>query len=152
MLLHQMGDDFRVGFGRKFMPFFCELSFKGEIVFYDSVVDHDYLAGAVAVRMGIFLARTPVGGPTCMADSVSAVALQRLETDDLFQVPQFALGPAYLEAFMLPVAVACNRDAGGVVPAIFETTQPFNNYGNHTLFTYVTNNSTHSDVLVDDFQ
>jgi hypothetical protein len=134
------------------MSFLGKLSLQGEIVFHDSIVDDHNFPGAVAVGMGILFAWTPMSGPACMAYSVSAVALQGLQADNLFQVPQLAFCPAYLQAFVLPVSIAGHGNAGGIVPAIFQTPQPVNNHGNDTLFAYVTDNSTHGDILVDDFQ
>jgi hypothetical protein len=152
MFFHQMGDDLCIGFRGEFMPFLGKLSLQGEIVFHDSIVDNHNFPGAVAVGMGILFARTPMSGPARMTYSVSAVAIEGLKADDLFQVPQLAFCPAYLQAFVLPVSVAGDGNAGGIVSAIFKTPQPINNYGNDTLFAYVTDNSTHGDVLVDDFQ
>jgi hypothetical protein len=94
ILLDQVRDNFGIGFGRKLVAFFNQFLFEAEIVFYDSVVYHDNLAGAVAVRMRIFFRRSSVGGPASVADSVTA--MQRLKADYFFQVAKFSFGPANL--------------------------------------------------------
>ena len=90
-----MRDDFGVGLGGELVAFFNQLLLQAEIVFDDAVVhDHD-LAGAVAVRMGIFFGGTSVRGPARVADAVGAV--ERVQADDFFQVAQLAFGAADLQ-------------------------------------------------------
>jgi hypothetical protein len=75
-----------------------------------------------------------------MPNAVSA--FQRLEPDYLFQVAQLSLSAAKLHCAV--VAVAGDGDAGGVISAIFELPQPFNNDGHNALFAYVTYDATHN--------
>jgi len=96
------------------MSFTGELFFESEIVFNDSVVDHDDPAGAIPMRMGVFFRRTAVSRPARVANSVGPI--EGIETDQVFKVAQFALCPPNLE----PTAVPGNRDAGGVIPAILK--------------------------------
>ncbi len=119
------------------MAALSELLLEREIVLDDAVVDHDDLAGAVAVRMGVLFGGTSVSGPARVADAVGAV--HRLEADDLFEVAQLALGAADFE----PFAVAGDRDARGVVSAILEPLEAIEDHGNHALFTDVSDDSTH---------
>ena len=72
ILFNEVRHDFRVRLCRELMARFQEFFPEFEIVFDDSVVnDHD-LAGAVAVRVGVFLGGAAVGGPARVADAVSA--------------------------------------------------------------------------------
>ena len=117
ILLDQMSDDFGIGFGGELVAFIDQVLFQREIVLNDSIVhDHD-LPGAVAMRMGVLFRGAAVSGPAGVANAVGAV--QRLEADDFFEITQLALGAADLET----VAVAADRDAGGVVAAIFQAPQ-----------------------------
>ncbi len=63
VFLHQVRDHFGVGLGDKLVALELELLFELPVVFDDAVVDHHDVAGAIAMRMCIFLAWTPVGGP-----------------------------------------------------------------------------------------
>ena len=62
--------DFGVGLGDELVSLPLQFVFEVEIVFDDAVVDHDDLAGAIAVRMGVFLGRTSVRRPPGVADPV----------------------------------------------------------------------------------
>jgi hypothetical protein len=63
---------------------------EDEIVFDDAVVHDDDVAGAVAMRVGIFLGGTAVGGPARMADAVDAVG--GIGADGFFKVAELARG------------------------------------------------------------
>src|SRR4029077_5326695 len=93
-LLHQVGDDFGIGFGGELVPFFNQLLLKRDVVFDDPVVHHDNAPGAVPMGMRVLFSGTAVRGPAGMTDSVGAI--QRLETNYFFQVTQLAFGPANL--------------------------------------------------------
>jgi hypothetical protein len=64
--------------------------------------------------------------------------------DDGFEVAEFARGAAEGEAFR----ASGYGDAGGVVTAVFEAAQAFNDDGDDGLGTNVTDNSTHGISLV----
>src|SRR5436309_14314574 len=104
-------------------------------------MDDDNFPSAVAVRMSIFFAGTPVGGPACVANSISAI--QRLKPDDLFQIAQLAFGAPYLQRVSAAAPVPGHSNAGGVVSAIFKPPQPVNNHRNNALLAYITDDSTH---------
>ena len=137
MLLDQVGDDLGVGLGGELVPFFDEPLLEREVVLDNAVVHHHDLAGAIAVRVGVFLGGTPVRGPAGVADAVGAV--QRLEADGLLQVAQLAFGAADLQ----PVAIARHGDAGGVIAAVFQPLQPVQDDGHNPLLTNVSDNATH---------
>ena len=100
ILFDQVGNDFGVGLGGELVAFLDELFLQAKIVLDDAVVHDDDLAGAVAVRMGVFFRGTAVGGPAGVSNAVGA--MQRLLPDGFFQIAQLAFGAANLEA----VAVA----------------------------------------------
>ncbi len=141
--LHQVGDDFSVGFRGKLVAFFDQLLLQRQIVFDDAVVHHHDLSGAVTMRVSIFFSGTSVGGPARVADAVGAV--ERLEADGLFQVTQLALRSPHLD---LALAVSGHSDPGGIIAAIFQLPEPFDDHGHHTLFAYISDDSTHKNVLL----
>jgi hypothetical protein len=75
-----------------------------------------HAAGAVAMRVGVFFGGTAMCGPARMSYSVGAI--EWAQADNLFEVAKFAFRAPYLQV----VAFVNNRNAGGVVAAIFEFT------------------------------
>src|SRR5277367_2066917 len=118
-----MGDDFGVGFGDEFVAGFGELFFEGEVVFDDAVVDHDERAGAVAVGVGVLFGGAAVGGPAGVADAEGAV--DGGVSEDGFEIAELAGGSAELHA----VWTTGYGDAGGVVAAVLEAAQTFDDDG-----------------------
>ena len=137
----EVGDDFGVGFGDELVAFGDEGVLEGEVVFDDAVVDDDESAAAVAVGVGVFFGGAAVGGPAGVADAEGAV--ERGVGDDGFEVAELAGGAAEGEAF----GASGYGDAGGVVAAVFEAAQAFNDDGDDGLGTNVTDNSTHGMSL-----
>jgi len=135
--LHDMSADFGIGLRAELVAFLDELSFQAEIVFDDTVMDNHNLAGTVAVRVRVLLAPTPVCGPASVADAISAV--ERLQANHGFQIAQLALGAAHLQAF----AIACYRDPGGVIFAIFQPPQTVKNDRHNALVSNIPNNPAH---------
>ncbi len=119
-----------------------EGALEGEVVFDDAVVDDDECAGAVAVGVGVFFGGAAVGGPAGVADAEGAV--DGGVGDDGFEVAELAGGAAELEA----VGASGDRDAGGVVAAVLEAAQAFNDDGDDGLRSDITNDSTHRLSLV----
>ena len=77
------------------MAFGDELFFQLDIILDDSVVHDDDFAGAIAMRMGIFLGRAAVRGPARVADAVEAV--QRRDADRFLEIAQLPGGAANFE-------------------------------------------------------
>ena len=120
VLFDEMRDDFGVGLGDELVAFALELLLQLEVIFDDAVVDDYDLAAAIAVRMCVFLGRATMGGPAGVADSVGA--LDRRFLQYLFEVAEFSGRAANFEfAFFRD-----DRDARGVVPAVFKFAQAFN--------------------------
>ena len=86
----QMCDDLGIGLGVKLMTVGGETLLERQIIFDNAVVNDDDLARLVAVRMRVFLGRTPVRRPTRVPDAV--VAVERIQPDGFFEIPQLPLG------------------------------------------------------------
>jgi hypothetical protein len=67
---YKVRDDFRIGLGDETVMVFLQPGFQFKIIFDDSIMDDNDLAGAVAVRMRIFFCRASMGCPTGMTDSI----------------------------------------------------------------------------------
>src|SRR5205823_7716560 len=87
------------------VPLRLELQLQIEVVLDDPVVDHDDLAGAVAVRVRVLFSGAPVRGPARVPDAV--VARDRIRPDDVFEVREFAGAAPEIHR-----AVADDGDAG----------------------------------------
>ena len=86
---------------RKRWPSSVQLLLEGQVVLDDAVVHHHHVALAVAVRVGVLLGGTPVGGPARVADAVAA--LHGIDADGFFQVAQLARGAAQTRRSLLVV-------------------------------------------------
>jgi hypothetical protein len=134
-------DDLGVGLGYELVALFGQLLLERKIILDDAIVDHDDVSGAVAVRVGVLFSRAAVRGPARVSDAVSAI--ERLEPDGFFEVSQLALGAADLQA----LAVAGDRDAGGVVSAILQPLQPLDDDRHDLLISNVSDDAAHSLVV-----
>src|SRR5581483_8938646 len=114
------------------------LALERNVIFDDSVMHDDDAAGAVTMGVRVFFRGTAMGCPAGVSNSISPV--ERFEANDLFEIAKFALRPANLE----PFSVAADRNSSGIVPAIFELPQPFNDDGDNLFFANVTNNAAHT--------
>ncbi len=140
-----MRDDLGVSFSGELVAFLLQFFLQLEIVFDDSVMDDDDLAGAVAMRVGILLRGTAVGGPTRVADAVGAI--QRGLGNDLFEIAKFARGAANCQFSVS----GYDGDARGIVTAVLELTQTFNDDGDDFLRTDIANYSAHARRLLRKF-
>src|SRR5215472_2975078 len=145
VFLHEMRHDLCVRFCDKLVAFFLQLFFQFEVVFDDSVVHHHNLSGAVAVRMGVFFGGASMRGPSCVADAVRAFD-GRLG-NCFFQVAQLSRRAAN---FQLTSAIH-DGNAGGVVAAVFQLAQPFNDHGNDFFRANVSKNSAHGGITLEVF-
>ena len=84
-------------------------------------MNDDDFAGAIAVGVGVFFGGAAMRGPARVADAVGA--FERILADDFFEIAQFSRRAAEVK-----LSVGANdSDAGGIVAAIFELSQTFNN-------------------------
>ena len=88
LALDQVRDDFGVGFGLELVSLRLQLVLQLEVVLDDAVMDDDDAAGAVAVRMRVFLGGPPVRRPARVADAVQAV--DRLRADGVLEVDELS--------------------------------------------------------------
>src|SRR5271154_1763126 len=138
-----MGDDFGVRFSDELVAFALQLFLEFEVIFDDAVVnDHD-LTGAIAMRVGVFLGRAPVGGPAGVTDAIGA--LDGRFGDDFFKIAEFSGGAADFELAVL----GDDSDACGVVATVFKLAQPFDDDGHDLFWPDVTDNSAHAAILLE---
>ena len=140
VFLDQVRNDFRVRLGREAVSFGLELPAELKIILNDAVVDHDDGPVTVSVRVRVFFGGRAVGRPARVPDAVGAV--ERVQADDFFEVPQLAFGSADFEH-----AVSYHRQARRVVAAVLEPLQPFEDDGHHALVPDIADDSGHSARL-----
>ena len=119
-------------------PLAVSSCFEGEVILDDAVVDDDEGAGAVAVGMGVLFGGTAVGGPAGVADAEGAG--EGVVGDEGFEVAELAGGAAELH---VAVGGAGDGDAGGVIAAVFEAAQAFDDDGHGRIGANVSDDSTH---------
>src|SRR6202158_4207482 len=140
--LDEVRHGFRISFRDEFVPFALQLLFELQIVFDDAVVDHYDLSGAVAMRVRVFFGRAPMRRPAGVPNPISSVDWRF--PDDLFQVAQLAGRAANFQ-------FACgrhHRDTGGVIAAVFQFAQPFDNDRNIFFGPDIAHNSAHAAALL----
>ena len=94
------------------------------------------------MRMGVLFRGAAVSGPAGVANAEGA--FDGGVGDGDFEVAEFAGGSAEGEAF----GATGYGDAGGVVAAVFEAAEAFNDDGDDRLGSDVTDDSTHEMSLV----
>ncbi len=137
-----MCNDFRVRLSDELVAFALELLFQLEIVFDDAVMDDDDLAGAVAMRMSVFFRRSAMCGPARVADAVGSLDGRFL--NNLFEIAEFSGSAANFQFSVL----GDYGDARGIVTAIFEFPQAFDDDRHYLLRSDVTDNSAHARALL----
>ena len=105
-------------------------------------MDDDEGSGAVAVRVGVLFRGAAVSGPAGVANAEGA--FDGGVGDGDFEVAEFAGSTAEGEA----CGATGYGDAGGVVAAVFEAAEAFNDDGDDRLGSDVTDDSTHEMSLV----
>ena len=139
----QGGSDLGIGLGNEVIALVQKLGLELRKVLDDAVVYHCQLAAIDHVRVRIQVGRATMGSPAGMANAQHGVwqraglnlSIQRSDLTGL-------LAPANV-----PIGVHCY--ASGVIAAVFQTAQPFQNYVEGevitatTSVTNISNNSTH---------
>ena len=133
-----MGDDFGVGFGDEFVALGGEFLLEGEVVFDDAVVDDDEGAGAVAVGVGVLFGGAAVGGPAGVADAEGAG--EGVVGDEASRLRSL---PGARRSCDGAVGGSGDGDAGGVIAAVFEAAQAFDDDGHGGIGADVSDDSTH---------
>ena len=96
-------------------PFDASRSLSVQIIFDDAVVDDDDLAGLIAVRMSVFLGRSPVRRPTRVTDAV--VSVERMQTNAFLEIPQLPFGAAQFEMVIHRQRPRCRPNRTRDIPA-----------------------------------
>ena len=91
----------------------------------------------IAVRVGIFLGRTPVRRPPRVPDAV--IAVERIEPDRFFEISQLALGTPQAEMMV----VINDRDARRVIAAVLEFPEAVDDQRHNLFISNVSYNSAH---------
>jgi hypothetical protein len=102
--------------------------------------DHD-AAGAVAMGMGVLLGRPAVRRPSRMPDPV--FPLERIAGDHFLEARQLPGAPAQLD-----LAVAHDRHARRVIPAILEPPQPVDQDRQDVLVADISDDAAHGGDLL----
>ncbi len=132
----EMGEHFGVRLRDKGVAFGDEAFLEELVVFDDAVVDEGNFAGLVQVRVRVLVGGRTVRGPARVADTGGA--LGGLLADERGQIVDAAGLLAQVE-----FAVVQDAEPGGIVPAIFQTTQAFENDAGGGLGANVANDATH---------
>jgi len=137
-VLDQVGDRLGVGLRRERVAAGFQLVPELAEVLDDPVVDHRDLPGAVLVRVGVEVVRPPVGCPAGMGEADrrmrGAIRDGRLEIDQL----------AGLLLHEQLAVFADQRDARGVVAAVFEPCQALDQDGSGLAGTGVADDAAHA--------
>ncbi len=116
-LFDEMGEHLGVGDGAEDMPALFERLLQLRVIFDDAVVNDGDVARAVEVRMGIYRLGGPVGRPASVANARAKSARRALALEH-----QRAHGLcAHRGASPPGFSGAHQRDARGVVPAVFQS-------------------------------
>src|SRR5436190_23978692 len=109
------------------------------MVFDDAVVNHDDLPGLVAMRMRVFLGRTSVGRPTCVADAVRTI--ERFQANAFFKISQLSFGTPQFEV----MSFIYDRNSRRIVTAILQLPKSVDDQRHYLFISNVSNNSTHKN-------
>ncbi len=133
-----MRDHFRIGFGREAVTPLDHQLTQRLMVFNDAVMYDDNMFRDMRVR--IRFGRLAVSGPTGMSDT--GAADQRMLLRSFSQLLHLAYAT---QASNVPLSIH-HRQAGGVIAAILQTAQTFQQYLRDITLRYRANNSTHSFI------
>jgi hypothetical protein len=104
-------------------------------------VHHNDALGTIAVRMRVFLGRTPVRRPARMPDAV--VSVERIQANAFFEIAKLALGAAQRQIVIL----IYNGNARRIVTAVFEFPQAIDNERHNLFVSNISDNSTHNFLV-----
>src|SRR5690606_36408802 len=133
---NQMGDHFGVGLGGEHIALGLQLAAQHFVVFDNAVVYHGNVAGDVRVRVGF--RRFAVGGPTGVGNT--GAARHGVGVYGIGQRLHFAQAAG---AGQLAAAVN-NGQTGGVVTAVFQSFQTFQQDIRYVTLRYGADNATHN--------
>ncbi len=140
MVLDQVGEHLGVGLRAELVPLAEEALLDLQVVLENPVVNHDQLARAVGVGMGVFLGGPAVRGPPRVADP------ERAGDGPLAQNP-FEQLDAPGRAPDVQLAAVQDGHARGVVAAVLQALQPLDDDLDGTLVTHVPDDPAHGLAL-----
>ena len=117
VFLDQVGDDLGVRLGAEAVPLRDQLLLEAEIVLDDPVVDHDQVAGAVRVRVGVLLGGPPVRRPAGMPETDRPDQVGT--PDGVLQLFDLAHRPVHHHPPLLQ-----HGQPGGIVAPVLQPLQP----------------------------
>jgi len=114
-----VGNHLRIGVRAKRHPFGLQFFPQAAVVLDDAVLHHGHPRGTIKMRMGIALFRLAVGGPAGVTNAALTSGTNRFKAGG--EVHQLALGA---QAAQITCSIN-GGNAGGVVTAVLQLTQPF---------------------------
>ncbi len=133
----QMGQHFGVRFGREMVLTLPQKRILDlRIILDHAIVDEGKFTALIEMRMRILIGRLAVGRPTRVTD---AVGPGRGRVGHQLREP----GDASRALARLDMVTIDDRDAGGIIAAVFEPAQPIEQDGRGFRSTDVSNNATH---------
>ena len=115
------------------LKFFAKLY----IIFDDAIVDERELALVIKMWVGIAIGWSAMGCPASMSDAAMRI---RDSGECGFEIAEFSSALLDPEWFTLGYG---ESDSSGVIPAIFESTKTFKNWGECARLAGVSNDATH---------
>ena len=131
-----MGHYFGVGLRQEFVTFFDQALLDMKVIFNDSIVHHHKIAMAIGMRMRVSVGRPAMGCPAGMADA--QMPLGNAPFNFLFQAVETAHA-----LFQGNVGAIIHGDAGGIIPAIFQFSQTFQQKWRSLFWPDIAHNTTH---------
>ena len=136
MVVDQLRGDLGVGLGLELVAVARKKALPFEVVLYNAVVHQVQPLGAVGV--GVDVRGLAVGGPAGVADA--AMGGNGVLTQDFFDVRKPSLGLDDFERAVLKC-----RDAGGIVPPVFQRREPRHKPGDRVLAAGISDNPAHTN-------
>jgi hypothetical protein len=130
-----MRDQFGIGFRLELVAAIQQRAAQLNVVFDDPIMDDGDRTSLM--RVSVFLGRTPMRGPSRMADAGMALDWRIEQT--AAQIPQLAYGTADFQL----IRRRKDRDSGRIITAVFEPFEPTEQDWAGVARPHVTNYSTH---------
>ena len=136
IMLSQLGYHFAVSLGNEIDTFLLQPFFDLQVVFDDPVVHNRDFVLAAQVRVGVDVRWFAVSGPPGVADT--DCARNRLLVHQLLEGGQAAFLLYNTKALLIH-----HRNAGRIIPPVFQALQPIENDRHSAFVSHITNNAAH---------
>jgi len=134
-------DDFGVGLGFESVAFAGQPLLQAEVILDNAVVHHDDVAGAVAMRVRVFFRRAAMGCPAGVADA--EIAVDGVDADSFFEVAEFSRSASHSKTLVVTI----DGKASGVVAAVLEPFQTFQDNRDSLAVPNIPDDSAHRSIL-----